>query len=91
MRLLNKFKQFKNSGVQMNKADYSIASPEERENVIQILQRNTNHIIEQKKTNDADKLREAVAKLCERVRKGDVITGADFQKLVFLFQKKSIV
>jgi len=75
----------------MKKADYSIASEEERENVIRILQRNVNILIEEKKTTDAEKLRAVVSGLCDRVRAGEIITGDDFHKLVSLFQKKSIV
>lgn len=75
----------------MKKADYSIATPEEREGVVEILQRNVNLIIEQKKTKNPKRLRQIVSGLCERVRSGDVITGKDFQTLVQLFQKKSVV
>ncbi|MFQ5710091.1 MAG: hypothetical protein ACE5HO_21770 [bacterium] len=74
----------------MEKADYSIATPEEREEVIAILQRNANHIIEQKKTRNPDKLRQAVDALSARIRKGEIITGKDFQKLVRILQKKTV-
>ena len=74
----------------MKKADYSIASAEERESVIQILQRNTNHLIEQKLTSDSGKLRAIVGGLCDRIKVGDVITGSDFETLVKLFQKKPV-
>ena len=75
----------------MKKADYSIASDEEREDVILILQRNANQIIENKKVKDSEKLRKEVDRLSARVRQGDIITGQDFEKLIQLFQKKSIV
>lgn len=75
----------------MKKADYSIASEEEREDVILILQRNANQIIENKKVKNSEKLRAEVDRLSARIRQGDVITGQDFEKLVLLFQKKSIV
>ncbi len=75
----------------MKKADYSIASEEEREDVILILQKNVNQIIEEKKVKDSAKLRAEVDRLSGRIRQGDVITGQDFEKLVGLFQKKSII
>lgn len=75
----------------MKKADYSIASDEEREDVILILQKNVNEIIENKKVKNTEKLRAEVDRLSGRIRQGDVITGQDFEKLVGLFQKKSIV
>lgn len=75
----------------MGKADYSIASQEEREGVIQILQRNVNHIIEQKQTQKPEKLRQIVLSLCERIRSGDVITGKDFEVLIQLLQKRTVV
>lgn len=74
----------------MKKADYSIASKEERENVVKILHRNANHLIEQKLAKDARRLREIVSDLCERVTEGEIITGDDFETLVSLFQKKTI-
>jgi len=72
----------------MSKADYSIASAEERESVITLLQRNANQMIEQRKVRDPQKLREAVDQFCRRIRNGEVITGKDYQQLVSLFQKK---
>ncbi|MCZ6818384.1 MAG: hypothetical protein O7G31_02690 [Calditrichaeota bacterium] len=75
----------------MGKADYSIASQEEREAVIQILQRNANHIIEQKQTQKPEKLRQMVLSLCERIRSGDVITGKDFEVLIQFLQKRTVV
>lgn len=75
----------------MGKADYNIASQEEREGVIQILQRNVNHIIEQKQTQKPEKLRQIVLSLCERIRSGDVITGKDFEVLIQLLQKRTVV
>jgi len=75
----------------MKKADYSIATEEEREDVVRLLQKNVNEIIEQKKTQHPERLRQAVDAICERVRAGEVFTGKDFQQLVQLFQKKSIV
>lgn len=74
----------------MGKADYSIASEEERENVIEILQRNANQMIEDKKVKDARKLRQTVDHFAARIRRGDVITGKDFQTLVALFRKKPV-
>lgn len=74
----------------MKKADYSIASPEERESVINILQKNVNQIIEQKKTDNPDRLRQIVDDYCARIRKGEIFTGKEFQNLVSLFQKKPI-
>lgn len=75
----------------MKKADYSLASGEEREKVIRILQKNVNEIIEQKKTQKPDKLRKIVDRFCERIRSGGIFTGKDFQQLLQLFQKKSVV
>ncbi|NIR52043.1 hypothetical protein GWO43_25830 [candidate division KSB1 bacterium] len=74
----------------MSKADYSIASQEERDNVIRILQRNANQLIEQKQVQNAENLRSEVDRLCGRVRNGDVVTGKDFEKLVRLFKKQPI-
>lgn len=75
----------------MKKADYSIATPEERERVIEILQRNVNMMIEEKRTQRPAELREIVSKLCAGIRDGAVFTGRDFEILVQLFQKKSVI
>lgn len=74
----------------MQKADYSRATPEERENVIKILQRNLNLLIEQRRVKDPERQRQMVSRLCDRIRNGEVITGSDYKKLVRLFQKKPI-
>ena len=74
----------------MEKADYSLATPEERENVVQVLQKNVIYLIEQKKTKNSERQREIVDQLCNRIRKGDVITGKDYKKLLRLFQKKPV-
>ncbi|MFQ5603185.1 MAG: hypothetical protein ACE5HS_07945 [bacterium] len=75
----------------MKQADYSGASTEEREEVIAILQRNVNQLIEQKQTSDPEMLRQYVDQLCHRVRNGEIISGQDFQALILLFQKKSFI
>lgn len=74
----------------MDQADYSIAAPEERETVIKILQRNVNEIIEQKKVNNPVKLRRLTDSFCKRIRKGEIIKGADYKLLLSIFQKKPI-
>lgn len=74
----------------MKKADYSIASEEERANVVVILQRNANEMIEQKVVKDPATLRQLVSRLCDRVVAGEVIVGKDFETLVQLFQKKPV-
>ncbi len=74
----------------MKKADYSIASEEERENVVVILQRNANEMIEQKVVRDPVRLRQLVSRLCDRVMAGDIIVGKDFETLVQIFQKKPV-
>jgi hypothetical protein len=74
----------------MDQADYSIATPEERENVVEIIQRNANLIIEQKRTGNPEKLRRLADLFCERVRKGDIILGAEYKLLVSIFQNKYI-
>lgn len=74
----------------MKKADYSIATSEERESVIGILQKNVNQIIEDKKTENPEKLRQMVDGYCKRIRKGEIFTGKEFENLVRLFQKKPI-
>ncbi|HEX9652721.1 MAG TPA: hypothetical protein VGA99_03340, partial [bacterium] len=72
----------------MDRADYSIATPEEREKVITILQRNVNLMIEQKKIGEPQILRQQGDGLCERIRRGEVIAGADYKLLLSIFQQK---
>lgn len=74
----------------MDKADYSIASQDEREKVVRVLQRNVNVMIEQKQSQNPEKLRKIVDGFCERIRNGDVISGKDFQQLLQLFKKQAI-
>jgi len=72
----------------MKKADYSIASIEEREGIVHILQRNINSMIAQKKVKNEAKLRQIVAELCVRVTAGEIFTGKDFEKLVSIFNQE---
>ena len=71
------------------KADYSIASPEERENVAAILKENCSHIIAEKKTSNPQKFQARVDAFVKRILAGDVITGKDFENLVMIFRKQS--
>ncbi len=74
----------------MDKADYRIASQEEREKVVRILQRNVNLIIEQKQSKNSENLRKIVDGFCVRIRNGDIISGKEFQQLLKLFKKQPI-
>lgn len=74
----------------MEKADYSIATTEEREKVISILQRNVNVMIEIRRTNAPEKLRQLASGFCERIRRGEIIDGVDYKLLVNIFQKKPV-
>ncbi len=75
---------------QMDKADYSIATIDEREKVISILQRNVNLMIELRRTNAPEKLRQLASQFCERVRGGEIFDGMDYKLLLNLFQKKPL-
>jgi|GEM_PF-3357657 len=72
-----------------NQADYSVASPEERENVIAILNRNVKEIIKRGQVKNANRVEAIVATLAERIQRGDLIKGKDFERLILLFRKKS--
>ncbi|RMF63610.1 MAG: hypothetical protein D6743_10490 [Calditrichaeota bacterium] len=74
----------------MEKADYSGASAAERERVVEILQRNVNELIEQKRSHNPMKLRRTANRFCERIRQGGVFTGKDFEQLLKLFRKQAI-
>ncbi len=73
----------------MRKADYSLASAAEKENVIAILQRNAAEIEKQGGEKSTKELQKTVSRLAHRIRNGDVITGPDFERLVLLFRKQS--
>ncbi len=72
----------------MSKADYSIATEEEREQVVQILERNLHEMAQGLSQVKARQLRQLVEQYCERVRQGAVITGSEFETLVKLFRKE---
>lgn len=73
----------------MNKADYRGASPEEREDVIAILERNLSEMEKHGHLKNAKQVREIVSGLMQRIRNGDVIQGRDFERLILIFRKKS--
>lgn len=78
------------SAASQQKADYSIASPEEREKVIQILDRNLDTIRKQKSSKDPQQLQKLVQDYQARIRAGEIFVGRDFANLVLLFQGVAI-
>ncbi len=74
----------------MKRADYSLATPEEREQVVSILERNARELIAKKRATDPAKLERRVQRFVQRIRNGEIITGRDFDVLVKLFRKEPI-
>ena len=73
----------------MGRADYSIATKEERQQVIDLLERNLEELIRDNKARDPDRLRAEVEKFCTGIREGRVYMGKDFERLVMIFRKES--
>lgn len=73
----------------MGRADYSIATEEERQQVIELLKRNLEELIRENKARDPDRLRAEVQKFCVGIQKGRSYMGKDFDRLVMIFRKES--
>ncbi|MDQ7053931.1 MAG: hypothetical protein Q9P14_13990 [candidate division KSB1 bacterium] len=69
-------------------ADYSMASPEEREQVIQILQRNLKAMLKMPQIQNKQALQERVERFIEKIRQGGRFTGKEFEQLVRIFRKR---
>ncbi len=70
-------------------ADYSLASPEEREQVIQILQRNLKAMLKMPQIQNNQDLQERVEHFIEKIRQGGRFTGKEFEQLVRIFRKRA--
>jgi plasmid stabilization system protein ParE len=70
----------------MSVADYGRASPEEREQVIEVLERNLKRLLRHPKVHNQDRLRELADAYIRRIREGEVIKGRDFDILVSLLR-----
>ncbi|KAA3616066.1 MAG: hypothetical protein DWQ05_09970 [Calditrichaeota bacterium] len=69
-------------------ADYRSASPEERENVINIVKKNYAEIKRNKKLDKEETYDKIIARLEDNIRGGEVIKGRDFEFLIGIFRKK---
>ena len=69
-------------------ADYSIASEEERERVIDILLRNKKSMLKRKLVKDRQDFDALVDEYIRRIRNGDIIRGSDFENLLKLFRQR---
>lgn len=72
------------------KADYSIASQEERDRVIEILKRNRDAMVAQKKVKDAKAFKQLVQEYMDGVAAGAVYTGKKFEVLVKIFRQERL-
>ncbi len=70
-------------------ADYSQATPEERERVIQILQRNLKAMLKMPQIQDKAALQKQVNAFIEKIRQGGRFRGKEFEQLVKIFRKKA--
>lgn len=72
------------------KADYSIASQEERDQVIEILKRNREAMLAQKKVKDAKAFKKLVQEYIDGVAEGAVYTGKKFETLLKIFRQERL-
>lgn len=71
-------------------ADYSRATLKEREQVVEILQRNVREMVRKKRSRDPAALTRIADELCARIRSGAVFKGKEFELLVRLFRKEPV-
>ena len=76
----------KNGKVSERVADYSQATPEEREQVIKILERNFQTLLERNQVKNPEKAKEKIAYYKNVIREGGKIVGREFENFVKLFR-----
>ena len=69
-------------------ADYSIASDEERERVVDILLRNKKSMLKRKLVKDVSGFERMVDDFIQRIRQGAVFRGKDFDTLLKIFRQR---
>lgn len=70
----------------MSIADYSRATPEVRQQVIEVLDRNLRRLLKRCDDRQREKLQKLAQEFGDRIRRGEVVRGKDFQILVSLLR-----
>jgi len=70
----------------MGVADYSRATIEEREQVIEVLERNLKKLLKDPRVKSPHMLQDKASEFARRIRNGEVIVGRDFETLVSLLR-----
>jgi len=74
----------------MEQADYSKATPEEREKVVAIVLRNAEELITKGRTGSPEDLRGRAEALAVRIRRGEILTGRPYKELLSLLQRRPV-
>jgi hypothetical protein len=72
----------------MSVADYSKASSEERQQVIDILQRNLQHLLKAPGVKDRNRLQHKCERFVEQIRAGETIRGKEYETLVSILRRR---